>query len=208
MLEGSVSLLLTAGADRFIVCQVSAPSLVVKRGQISANCPDCQTLLLLVCLYPLKLSHNTCFCLGRLHEHWSLHLRINRVNKSTDMWIFKSHYSYVLRLNGSCMGLTVFNCSQSCLIRRQLDLQAPFTTVSGWKRKVLDVLWLSVYTRTACAVPEKGTIWKRVPEFENAPSLCRLENGKFWIRACTLRFQSNAMQDGKCLYACMWFTSS
>lgn len=35
-------LLFGASADLFIMCQRSAPSLVVKRGQIGANCPGCQ----------------------------------------------------------------------------------------------------------------------------------------------------------------------
>lgn len=35
-------LLFSARADLFIMCQDSAPSLVLKRGQVGANCPDCQ----------------------------------------------------------------------------------------------------------------------------------------------------------------------
>lgn len=35
-------LLFSASADLFIMCQDSAPSLVVKRGQVGAKCPDCQ----------------------------------------------------------------------------------------------------------------------------------------------------------------------
>lgn len=35
-------LLFSASADLFIMCQDSVPSLVVKRGQVGAKCPDCQ----------------------------------------------------------------------------------------------------------------------------------------------------------------------
>lgn len=64
-----VFLLFSASADLFIMCQVPAPSLVVKRGQIVANCPDCQ-LSAAVGLFihtENSISHSTYFCLSHLH---------------------------------------------------------------------------------------------------------------------------------------------
>lgn len=67
----------------FIMCQNSAPSLVVKRGQVGANYPDCW------CRSVYTHKKHTDTLLFRTFKRYSDNDHLEEINKSTDVWIIK-----------------------------------------------------------------------------------------------------------------------